>query len=82
MRKLLFAAATFLAVGTSAFAQTPVLNPPPGMTRLGDKHVWVTPAPVCITSKGERYFGSTKQGQFMCEHDADREGDRPTRNGQ
>ena len=32
--------------------------------------------------KGERYFGSTKQGKFVWEKDALREGDRATRNGQ
>jgi hypothetical protein len=32
--------------------------------------------------QGDRYFGSTKEGKFICEHDADKEGDRPTHNGQ
>jgi hypothetical protein len=32
--------------------------------------------------RGERYLGSTKHEKFMCEKDADKEGDRPTRNGQ
>ena len=32
--------------------------------------------------QGERYFGSTKQGKFMCEKAAVRKGDRPTRNVQ
>ena len=32
--------------------------------------------------KGQRYFGCTKTGKFQCEHDAVREGCRPTRNGQ
>ena len=28
--------------------------------------------------KGERWFGNTQQGKYMCEHAADAEGDRPT----
>jgi hypothetical protein len=32
--------------------------------------------------QGERYFGSTKEGKFICEQVADKEGDRPTHNGQ
>ena len=32
--------------------------------------------------QGERYFGCTKTGKFQCEHDAVREGCRPTGNGQ
>jgi hypothetical protein len=31
---------------------------------------------------GQRYCGCTKTGKFLCQHDAIREGCRPTRNGQ
>src|ERR1700730_9441408 len=31
---------------------------------------------------GQRFFGCTKDGKFMCQQDADHEGDRPTRNEQ
>jgi hypothetical protein len=32
--------------------------------------------------RGERYFGCTQQGKFICEREAQHEGDRATRNGQ
>jgi hypothetical protein len=72
------------AVSTSdpAFAQTPVHQPPVGMTCPGDKVVWVNTRSHVYHFEGERYFGSTKDGKFICERDADQEGDRPTRNGQ
>lgn len=47
-----------------------------------DKVVWVNTRTHIYHFQGERYFGRTKQGKFMCEHAADREGDRPSRNGQ
>jgi hypothetical protein len=52
------------------------------MTCPGDKLVWVNTQSRVYHFQGERYFGSTKEGKFLCEHDADKEGDRPTRNGQ
>jgi hypothetical protein len=71
------------ALGLSAAqAQTPYHAPPAGMTCPGDKLVWVNTHSGVYHFQGERYFGSTKDGKFICEHDADREGDRPTRNGQ
>jgi hypothetical protein len=65
-----------------ASSQTPVYTPPAGMSCPGDKLVWVNTRSHVYHFEGERYFGSTKYGKFICEHDADREGDRPTRNGQ
>jgi hypothetical protein len=68
--------------GTATMAQTPVHQPPAGMTCPGDKLVWVNTRSHVYHFRGERYFGSTKEGKFVCEHVADKEGDRPTRNGQ
>ena len=65
-----------------AEAQTPNHTPPPGMTCPGDKLVWVNTRSGIYHFQGERYFGSTKQGKFICERKADKEGDRPTHNGQ
>jgi hypothetical protein len=48
----------------------------------GDKVVWVNTRSGIYHFRGERYFGSTLNGKFICEREADREGDRPTRNGQ
>ena len=41
-----------------------------------------TPAPASTTSRASAGSGSTREGKFLCEHDADKEGDRPTHNGQ
>ena len=73
---------TLFAGVTAAWAQTHVQPPPAGMTCSGDKLVWVNTKSHIYHFQGERYFGSTKQGKFMCEKAADQEGDRPTHNGQ
>jgi hypothetical protein len=70
-----------LSIGPSV-AQMPTRTVPRGMTCPGDKLVWVNTHSHIYHFEGERYFGSTKEGKFMCERDADREGDRPTHNGQ
>jgi len=67
---------------SAAYAQTPSHTPPTGMTCPGDKLVWVNTRSHVYHFQGERYFGSTKKGKFLCEHAADKEGDRPTHNGQ
>jgi hypothetical protein len=71
-----------LLIPVFAEAQTPNHTPPPGMTCPGDKLVWVNTRSGIYHFQGERYFGSTKQGKFICEREADKEGDRPTHNGQ
>jgi hypothetical protein len=65
-----------------AYAQTPSHTAPAGMTCPGDKLVWVNTRSHVYHFQGERYFGSTKEGKFICKRAADKEGDRPTRNGQ
>jgi len=67
---------------TPALAQTKTHAPPAGMSCPGDKLVWVNTRSGVYHFQGERYFGSTKNGKFMCEREADKEGDRPTHNGQ
>jgi hypothetical protein len=52
------------------------------MSCPGDKVVWVNTKSGIYHSNGERWFGNTQQGKYMCEHAADAEGDRPTHNGQ
>ena len=76
--------AVALAIGavSTGGAQTPTHAPPAGMTCPGDRLVWVNTRSHVYHFQGERYFGSTKHGKFICQHDADLEGDRPTRNGQ
>jgi hypothetical protein len=51
----------------AAYAQTPSHTPPAGMTCLGDKLVWVNTRSGVHHFQGERYFGSMKQGKFICE---------------
>jgi hypothetical protein len=63
-------------------ARTPNHPVPAGTTCPGDKVLWVHTRSHIHPFQGERYFGSTKEGKFICERDADKEGDRPTRDGQ
>jgi hypothetical protein len=73
----------FAIVGfPEAYAQTPNHIPPASMKCPGDKLVWVNTRSGIYHFQGERYFGSTKEGKFLCERDADKEGDRPTHDGQ
>ena len=69
-------------LGLPAAAQTPVHNPPARLTCPGDAIVWVNTRSGVYHYQGERYFGSTKQGKFICEKAARAEGDRSTKNGQ
>ena len=84
MRKLIVRCLLVIgfAVGSHAFAQAPQHEIPPGMSCPGDRIVWVNTRSGIFHYQGERYFGSTKEGKFICEHEAVREGDRATRNGQ
>jgi hypothetical protein len=65
---------------TAADAQTQ--TPPPQLSCPGDRVVWVNTRSGVYHYRGERYFGSTAEGKFICEKAALHEGDRPTRNGQ
>jgi hypothetical protein len=69
-------------VCSSAFAQTKCQSPPPGIDCQGDLIVWVNIPSHIYHFPGQRYFGCTKDGKFMCQGDADHEGDRPTHNEQ
>ena len=79
-------AACFVALGlvvnVAVNAQAPQHDIPAGMTCPGDQVVWVNTRSGVYHYQGERYFGSTQEGKFICERDAKREGDRATRNGQ
>ena len=65
-----------------SYAQTPTHTVQTGLSCKGDQVVWVNTRSGVYHYRGERYFGSTKQGKFVCEKDALREGDRATGNGQ
>ncbi len=47
-----------------------------------DTVVWLNTPSGIYHFKGERWYGRTKHGAYVCEHAADRAGDRATRNGQ
>jgi hypothetical protein len=82
MRSGFLCLVALLAGVTVAVAQTPNHAAPPDASCPGDKVVWVNTRSGIYHFRGERYFGSTKQGKFICEREADGEGDRPTHNGQ
>lgn len=80
--RTLIAWASLACITFGAAAQTPAHAPPPERTCPHDRLVWVNTRSGVYHFRGERYFGSTKDGKFVCEKDALAEGDRPTRNGQ
>ncbi len=47
-----------------------------------DTVVWLNLPTGIYHFKGERWYGNTKHGAFVCEQEADKAGDRATRNGQ
>jgi hypothetical protein len=47
-----------------------------------DSIVWVNTKTGVYHLKGERWYGATKDGAYVCRKEADAEGDRMTRNGQ
>jgi hypothetical protein len=47
-----------------------------------DTVVWLNTRSGVYHFQGERYYGNTEQGAFVCERDADTAGDRATKNGQ
>jgi hypothetical protein len=49
---------------------------------VNDAVVWVNTKTGIYHLKGERWYGATKQGAYVCRKEADAEGDRITRNGQ
>ena len=47
-----------------------------------DTVVWLNTNSRVYHFQGERRYGTTKDGAFVCEKDADQAGDRATENGQ
>jgi len=64
-------------------AQTPLHPEPVGFRCSLDRKVWVNSRSRVYQLHGERYYGSTINGVYLCEGQARAEGDRrETRNGQ
>ena len=47
-----------------------------------DTVVWLNTSSGIYHFQGQRWYGNTVNGAYMCEQDADKAGDRATRNGQ
>jgi len=47
-----------------------------------DVVVWLNLPTGVFHYKGQRWYGRTKNGAYVCKNEAVKEGDRPTRNGQ
>jgi hypothetical protein len=47
-----------------------------------DTVVWLNLPSGVYHFRGERWYGATKSGAFVCKKEADKAGDRATRNGQ
>jgi hypothetical protein len=75
-------AASAQSSGATPAKPAPVVQPvPAGMTCPGDKLVWVTPRSHVYRFEGEHLFGATKNGRYMCQHDADKAGDHALKVG-
>jgi hypothetical protein len=44
--------------------------------------VWLNLPTGVYHFRGERWYGATRDGAFVCQHEADASGDRPSGNGQ
>ena len=71
-----------ILTGIGSYAHTSTHTPSSHLSCPSDRVVWVNTRSGVYHYQGERYFGSTQEGKFICEKDALREGDRSTRNGQ
>jgi hypothetical protein len=47
-----------------------------------DTVVWLNTRTRIYHFQGERWYGRTRNGAYVCEHEADEAGDRATENGQ
>ena len=47
-----------------------------------DVVVWLNLPTGVYHFKGQRWYGQTKSGAYVCQKEADQAGDRPTKNGQ
>lgn len=94
MRNLLLAIALVIGATTAAFTAKPTVAIAASTlhyytTESGaqrhcprDTVVWLNTASGIYHLKGERWYGRTKHGAYVCKREADAAGDRETENGQ
>ncbi len=88
MRKslILLVLAVALLLPGSGIAQRPPAEFPSEQSAQAhcprDAVVWLNLPTGIYHFRGERWYGRTKSGAFVCRREADRAGDRGTRNGQ
>ncbi|HEV2563394.1 MAG TPA: hypothetical protein VGT78_14755 [Rhizomicrobium sp.] len=85
MKILLAAGAVFVALSLASpcFAQTQFSTEQQAQQHCpNDTIVWLNLRTGVYHFRGERWYGMTKNGTFVCKQEADQAGDRATRNGQ
>ncbi len=87
LKAIVLAAALFLSPGCQAYAGLPPAlhfhsEQEAKQHCPNDAVVWVNTKTGVYHLKGERWYGATKVGAYVCRKEADAEGDRMTRNGQ
>ncbi len=72
-----------LILAMPAAAQTLYQSPDTAQAHCqNDTVVWLNTASGVYHFAGERWYGRTKHGAYVCEKQADAAGDRATKNGQ
>jgi len=86
MKTIVLACALFLSALLPAYANIPAQHFHSEQEAKqhcpSDTVVWVNLKTKVYHFKGERWYGPTKDGAYVCRKEADAEGDRMTRNGQ
>ena len=86
LRAIVLAAVLFVSALCEAYANPPA--PHFHSEQEAKQHcpndtiVWVNTKTAVYHLRGERWYGATKDGAYVCRKEADAEGDRMTRNGQ
>jgi hypothetical protein len=86
LKSIVLAAALFFSTLSPAYANTsaPRFHSEQEAKQHcpNDQVVWLNTKTGVYHLKGERWYGATKDGVYVCRKEADAEGDRVTRNGQ
>jgi hypothetical protein len=86
MKTLMLATAMLLSVTAAGPALAKDFRedrpPPPSLHCANDSIIWINTRTHVYHFPGMTWFGHTKEGRYACQHDADLQGDRSTKNGQ